>query len=384
MEPMINVLLLVKRYTGNFPLLNEMARLDESRFRCVVCYLGGKNDGQNPLDALVKTYYLDLKNTEIKPWNAKVRRLLKGILDDEKIHVINCHLQRTIAVGVAAAKVAHDRPAILATLHGLGSADSLQRKLGNWFLYRHLYKVVGVSEGVVQDILSNNWGMHPGKVVAIYNGIDAAPFLQQQDKEVLREKLFPGLKANIWFGTAGRLTKVKNQKNLLQAFKRCAEESPDIVLLICGRGDSEAELKALASSLGIREKVHFLGFRRDIAEVLAALDVFVLPSLREGFGLALVEAMCSRLPVIASNVGGIPEIFGGTEIGELIDPESVNNLASAMIRISQLSSGERHKLGENARDRVLRNFTAGKMVKQYEALYEAAWLDLPANRGRRP
>lgn len=380
---MINVLLLVKRYTGNFPLLNEMARLDGSRFRCVVCYLGGENDGRNPLDALAKTYYLELKNNEIKPWNAKVRRLLKEILDNEQIHVVNCHLQRTIAVGVAAARVARRRPAVLATLHGLGSADTFQRKLGNWLLYRHLYKVVGVSEGVVQDVLSKNWGMPPDKVVAIYNGIDVAPFHQPRDKEALREKLFPGVQARIWFGTAGRLTKVKNQKNLLQAFKRCTEERPDSVLLICGRGDSEAELKALAASLGIAEKVHFLGFRSDMAEVLAALDVFVLPSLREGFGLALVEAMCSRLPVIASKVGGIPEIFGGTEIGELIDPQSVDHLASAMIRMAQRSAEERDQLGEKARNRVVQTFTAEKMIQKYEELYEKAWLDLPVKQGVR-
>jgi glycosyltransferase involved in cell wall biosynthesis len=381
---MINVLLLVKRYTGNYALLNEMVKLDESRFRCVVCYLGGEEDGQNPLDSLAKTYYLGLKNHEIKLWNGKLRRRLAEVIDAEQIHVVNCHLQRTIAVGVAAARVARNRPAVVATLHGLGSADSFQRKLGNWLLYRHLYRVVGVSEGVVQDILSNNWGIQPGRVVAIYNGIDAAPFLQPQDKEALREKLFPGLQARIWFGTAGRLTRVKNQKNLLQAFTRCAEKFPDSVLLICGRGDSEAELRALASSLDIGEKVHFLGFRPDIAAVLATLDVFVLPSLREGFGLALVEAMCSRLPVIASNVGGIPEIFGGTEIGELIDPESVDNLASAMIRMAQRSSKDWDKLGEKARDRVLQNFTAEKMIKKYEGLYEEAWLDLPVNRGARP
>lgn len=374
---MINVLLLVKRYTGNYPLLNEMAKLDSRRFRCVVCYLGGANDGQNPLDGIARTYYLGLKNSEIKPWNGKVRRLLTQILDDEQIHVVNCHLQRTIASGVAAARAARLRPAVLATHHGFGSADSCQRKLGNWLLYRHLYKVVGVSEGVVQDILRNNWSIAPDKVVAIYNGIDVAPFLGPRDKEALRENLFPGVKAKIWFGTAGRLTKVKNQKRLLQAFKHCSDEFPDSALLICGRGDDEADLRDYASSLGLGKKVHFLGFRRDIVDILATLDVFVLPSLREGFGLALVEAMCSRLPVIASAVGGIPEIFGGAEIGDLIDPENVDTLASAMLRMAQCSPADRIRLGERARERVLQNFTAEKMIQEYEKLYAAAWQSLP-------
>lgn len=376
---MINVLLLVKRYTGNYPLLNEMAKLDARRFRCVVCYLGGARDSLNPLDNIARTYYLELKNGDIKPWGGKVRRLLKNILDEEQIHVVNCHLQRTIAVGVAAARVARQRPAVLATLHGLGSAGTLQRKLGNWLLYRHLYKVVGVSEGVVQDILRNNWGMKPDRVIAVYNGVDPAPFLQWRDREALRENILPGQQAKIWFGTAGRLTRVKNQKNLLLAFKRVAEGFPESALLICGRGDDEADLKAYATALGLGDKVNFLGFRRDIADVLATFDVFVLPSLREGFGLALVEAMCSRLPVIASNVGGIPEIFGAAEIGELIDPENVDSLASAMLRLARCSSADRVKLGERARTRALQNFTAEKMIKEYEKLYEAAWLSMPNN-----
>lgn len=377
---MINVLLLVKRYTGNYPLLNEMAKLDSARFRCVVCYLGGAKDGENPLDGIARTYYLDLNNNEIRHWNSHARRSLQRVLDDESIDVINCHLQRTIAVGVKAARAARRRPSILATLHGFGSADSYQRKLGNWLLYRHLYKVVGVSEGVAQDVLRNNWSLAPDKVVAIYNGIDAAPFLQLRDKEALRESLFPGVKAKIWFGTAGRLTKVKNQKRLLQAFKHCSDEFPDSALLICGRGDDEADLRDYAFSIGLGKKVHFLGFRRDIADVLATLDVFVLPSLREGFGLALVEAMCSRLPVIASAVGGIPEIFGGAEIGELIDPENVDAIAAAMLRMAQLLPADRIRLGERARERVLQNFTAEKMIQEYEKLYLAAWENLPQNR----
>jgi len=384
MGPMINVLLLIKRYTGNYPLLNEMAKLDENRFRRVVCYLGGEKDGQNPLDSLAKTYYLGLKNHEIRLWNGKLRRRLAEIIDAEQIHVVNCHLQRTIAVGVAAARMARNRPAVVATLHGLGSADSLQRKLGNWLLYRHLFKVVGVSEGVTQDILCNNWHLAPDRVVAIYNGIDTAPFLQPQPKDVMRQKLFPEIRGNIWFGTAGRLTRVKNQKNLLLAFKRCVDIFPESVLLICGRGEAETELRSLTSSLGLEGKVHFPGFRRDISQVLATLDVFVLPSLREGFGLALAEAMCSGIPVIASQVGGVPEIFGEAAVGELIDPESIDSLTNAMIRISECSGEDRVRLGENARDRVLRNFTAEKMVKKYEELYEAAWLNLPANRGSRP
>jgi len=384
MKPVINVLFLVKRYVGNYPLINEMAKLDSSRFRCVVCYLGGEKDGRNLLDGMAKTYYLGLKNKEIRPWNAKTVRLIADILDREQIHVLNCHLHRTVAVGIAAARVARNRPSVLATLHGLGSASSLQRKIGNWFLYRHLFKVVGVSEGVKEDILRNNWSLPAQKVVAIHNGIDPQPFLQDQQKEELRRKLFAEIQGKIWFGTAGRLTKVKNQKALLLAFQRTLAVSPESVLLVAGRGEAENELKSLASSLGIADKVHFLGFRPDIAQVLASLDIFVLPSLREGFGLALVEAMCSGLPVIASRVGGIPEIFAGADVGTLVDPEDIDSLAAAMIRFSRCSSEERRRVGALARARVMESFTSATMVKGYEDLYLEAFQAAPVARGDRP
>ncbi len=366
---MINVLLIVKRYGGDYALVNEMARLDEQRFRCVVCYLSGERDGKNSLDDRITTYYLGLRNNEISPWNSRARKLLVDIFDKEQIHVVNCHLQRTIGLTVAAARIARRPPRLLATLHGLGSADSWKRRFGNWFLYRRLDRVVGVSEGVRQDILRKNWGLKPDKVVTIHDGIDPASFLKLRDKEHLRQELFPDIHAKFWFGTAGRLSKVKNQLRLLEAFRHCLKSCPESVLLLCGHGDAERELKEHALSLGISERVRFLGFRRDIDQVLATLDVFALPSLREGFGLALVEAMCSGVPVIASQVGGIPEIFGETPVGELIDPENTESLAAAMIRMTKLSDAERKVLGEAARTRVLENFTAEKMIGKYELLY---------------
>jgi glycosyltransferase involved in cell wall biosynthesis len=366
---MINVLLLFKRYTGNYPLLNEMARLDGSRFRCVVCYLGGEDDGRNPLDEIAKTFYLGLKNSEVSPWNATVRRRLAGIIDDEQIHVINCHLHRTIAVGIAAALISRKQPVVVATLHGLGSATSLQRKLGNWFLYRHLHKVIGVSDAVRDDILKNNWGLSADKVVTVYNGIDPSPFLEECSREDARESLLPGGGDGCWFGTLGRLSEVKNQRTLLRAFARVSAVEPKARLFLAGRGELEGELKALSERLGLTEKVVFLGFRRDVPQILRALDVFVLPSLREGLPLSLMEAMCSALPVLASRVGGIPELFGDADMGKLIDPKDEKGLADAMILMARLSSEERERFGKNSLIRMLACFTADKMTRQYATVY---------------
>lgn len=373
---MINVLLLVKRYTGNYPLVNEMAKLDSRRFRCVVCYLGGTNDGQNLLDGIARTYYLDLKNSEIKPWNGKARRLLKQILDDEQIHVINCHLQRTIAVGVAASKAARQRPAVLATLHGLGSAGSLQRKLGNWLLYRSLYKVIGVSDAVRDDLLRNNWGLAEGKVVTVHNGIDPSPFLTETTKSIARKTACPIIDpGGFWFGSLGRFSEVKNQKMLLRSFARVVAVEPQSRLLLAGRGELESELKAVCNNLGIAKQVYFLGFRQDVPEILRAIDVFVLPSLREGLPLSIMEAMCSGLPVVASRVGGIPELFGDVEMGSLVDPTDEEDLAASMLALTRLSEQDRQQLGVNARRRALDHFTATRMTSKYAEIYSTAFAE---------
>lgn len=366
---MINVLLIVKRYRGDYALVNEMARLDERRFRCVVCYLSGERDGKNSLDDRIKTYYLGLKNNEISPWNSRSRKLLADIFNNERIDVVNCHLQRTIGLTVAAARMVRRPPRLLATLHGLGSADSWKRRFGNWFLYRRLDRVIGVSEGVRQDILRNNWGLKPDKVVTIHNGIDPTPFLADISREVARQELLPAGGDGCWFGSLGRLSEVKNQRTLLRAFARVVAVEPEVRLFLAGRGELEEELRTLAKSLGLAEQVVFLGFRRDVPLVVRALDVFVLPSLREGLPLSLMEAMCSGLPAVASRVGGIPELFGDAEIGALVDPKDEACLAETMLAMACLSAEERRLLGDNARARILMHFTAAEMTRKYEDIY---------------
>ena len=366
---MINVLLIIKRYSGDYALVNEMARLDERRFRSVVCYLSGERDGKNSLDDRIKTYYLSLKNNEISPWNSRSRKLLADIFNNERIDVVNCHLQRTIGLTVDAARMARRPPRLLATLHGLGSADSWKRRFGNWFLYRRLDRVIGVSEGVRQDILRNNWGLKPDKVVTIHNGIDPTPFLADIPRSVARQELLPTGGEGCWFGSLGRLSEVKNQRTLLRAFARVVAVKPEVRLFLAGRGELEEELRTLANSLGLTKQVVFLGFRRDVPLVLRALDVFVLPSLREGLPLSLMEAMCSGLPAVASRVGGIPELVGDAEFAALVAPEDEPSLSEAMLAMASLSYEDRSRLGSNAQGKILSNFTAKEMTDKYSIIY---------------
>lgn len=367
---MINVLMVVKRYVGNYPLFNEMARLDPQRFRVVVCYIGGNDDGKNGMDAIAdRCYYLGFSNRQTRFTNLSLLKALRHLIDQEHIQVVNCHLHRTTAPTIIAALISNTRPSTLSTLHGLGSVSTLRRKIANWLLYKKLFRIVAVSHAVRKDILKSNWGIAAEKVVTVQNGLDFTRFLDGVDKQADRRALSPDSSSGCWFGTAGRLSPVKNQQVLLQAFRKVVDCKPDAHLFVAGRGELESTLKGLTDILGLQANVHFLGFRSDIPQFLRALDVFLLPSLREGMPLSMLEAMASALPVIASAVGGIPEVFSERPMGKLIDPSQVDQLATAMIEMAELSPEGREQLGGNARDRALHGFTARRMVQDYEQLY---------------
>jgi glycosyltransferase involved in cell wall biosynthesis len=381
---MINILHLIHKYRGDYPLLNQQVNLDRSQFRTVVCYLSGEDDGRNGLDgAGVETVYLGFKPQHLRFHNLSLLRRLKTLIDAQDIHVVNCQQHRATPIGVLASLMATNKPSVVSTLHGLGFARTLRRKLFNWLLYKKVFRLIGISHGVSQDILRNNWGLTENKVVTVQNGLVFEPFLQDEPREVCRAKVLPERSRDFWFGTVGRLSAVKNHHNLIKAFADVRREIPEAILVIAGSGDLEPELRRQAAAAGLEERVVFLGHRTDIPRLLHCLDVFLLPSLREGFGLALLEAMASRLPVIASRVGGIPEIFGEENFGIMIDPNSPEQLAKAMKTMAALPAAQLEAWGERARRRALEHFTADRMIADYQRVYLDAYRDRQSRHPRR-
>ncbi|WP_306533207.1 glycosyltransferase [Geobacter sp.] len=373
---MIKILHLIHKYRGDYPLLNQQVNLDRERFRTVVCYLSGKDDGKNGLDALgIKTIYLGFEPQTLRFYNVALLRQLKNLMEREDIHVVNCQQHRSTPVGVLAALLAANRPSTVSTLHGLGISRTFRRKLLNWLLYKNVFRIIGISHGVSRDVLNSNWQLPQDKVVTVQNGLVYDRFLTTGTQEDARRKILPDCASGFWFGTAGRLSAVKNHETLLLAFKKVVEFIPKSVLIIAGDGELRESLVALTAKLNLGGHVHFLGFRRDIPDILKSLDVFVLPSLREGLPLVLLEAMASGLPVVASAVGGIPEVIGDGDFGLLVDPHSPDHLAEAMIRMAQLPADQLRDLGIKARQRALNDFSAERMIQDYERVYTEAFKD---------
>ena len=161
----------------------------------------------------------------------------------------------------------------------------------------------------------------------------------------------------------------KGHDVLLHALARLRRDGIAMCCLVCGDGSRRAQLESLAQGLGIADAVRFLGEQRQVADVLAALDVFVLPSRHEGLGVAILEAMAMALPVVASDVGGIPEIVDAGRTGVLVPPEDAAALASAIAALDR-DRALAYQMGAAGRARVLAEFSMEVMADRYERLYE--------------
>ncbi|MBI5632851.1 MAG: glycosyltransferase [Nitrospirae bacterium] len=358
---------IIKNYKGNNPLLNSMILGLDDRFDARACYLFGSPDGKNLLDSHGKAIYLDM--------NAKESRLaiiqhLVRLLKSEQPQILHCHKHKTTALGTVAA-IFSRTPYVVSHVHGMNRTRTLLTRLINWLLLRHTSLIVGVSERVRTDILSTNWGLAREKVVTLWNGIDIAPANALSLNRKLARKKMDVSESEFVFGSVGRLARTKGHEYLLASFSKIRENCPDARVVIIGDGPLRRDLEDQARELGISQNVLFTGFRSDVLELLPGFDIFVLPSIAEGLSLALLEAMASKLPVIASDVGGIPEVFGNEEIGRLIPSGDIAALGSALLEIYSLDKKDKMLLGENARKRIEDEFNIDFMCRKLVGIYES-------------
>lgn len=367
---MINILLVLARHAADHPLLNEQVKLDPSRFRIVTCCLSDVG--------LLPAQRLPAKRQKARWYSPRLISGVRRIIDDEGIDIVNSHLYKPTLTAVLAARGARRPPAVLSTIHGLGSARTWRRRLLNRYFLRRIARIVAVCDAVRHDILRAHAWLPAEKVVAIPNGLVYDRFPSETDKRAARATIPIDQKEGFWFGAVTRLQRGKNVHTLLAAFRSVAAAFDEARLVVAGTGPEKDRLEAMARSAGLGDRVAFIGFRKDIPEILRAVDCFVHTSLREGIPLALLEAMASGLPVVASDRGGIVEVFGRTDMGSMVDPEDPAAIAAAMTAMIKTGDDGRTAMGERSRQRALRHFRADKMVASLEELYEEVHSNTPA------
>lgn len=273
-------------------------------------------------------------------------------------------------------------------IHGEHGWDNFDRDGTNrtYQRVRRLYSVF-VSRYValsrrIESYLHDKVGIGAGRVRRICNGVDARRFVPGQGREPLPGSPFndPSL---IVFGAVGRLQAVKGHADLIRAFGALVRRDPEAArgarLAIVGGGPLQAELTALVGSEGVADKVWFAGERNDIPETMRAFDVFVQPSISEGISNTLLEAMASGLPVIATEVGGNPELVDAGRTGLLVRSGDIDGLAAAMGQLYH-QPDRSAALGRAGRERVLAEFSLDAMVGAYMALYHEMLSGVPAPR----
>lgn len=226
-------------------------------------------------------------------------------------------------------------------------------------------RYVTVSESMKRYII-NKSKIPVGKISVIYNGVNTKSHdsLQMQDVKLpfdieAKDKILM---------TVGRLHRQKGHRYLFQAISKVQKKIPEVKLLVIGEGEEENNLKNLAESLDLTDQIIFAGLRFDVEKILSIAELFILPSLWEGMPNALLEAMAAGKPVVATDVGGIPELVVHGETGLLVSPEDSDALADAIIDLLQ-DRLKAKEMGEAGRVRVEENFNISETLVRTENLY---------------
>jgi len=295
---------------------------------------------------------------------------LRESLRTLKPDILHTHLIHADAYGFVAGKLAGIRRIISSRHNDDPFRKFLPLRLSHRALWRGLSAGIAISDAIRKFIVDVE-GAPEKKLHVVRYGLEferIQPAAINSAREALRTEL--NLPSDTFlFGMACRLTPQKGISDALKAFASIQHERNDVHFIIAGDGELKKQLVNEAKQLGIASRVYFLGWREDVKEVLAALDVFLMPSLWEGFGLVLIEAMSRRIPVIASNVSAIPEIVVDGESGILIPPEDPQALAGAMQLLLQ-DRALRAYIGLLGEDRVETHFTAERMAKETLDIYQ--------------
>lgn len=288
---------------------------------------------------------------------------LRGPVRKNSIEIIHTNTRVTQVMGKALSLMTAARH--VSTCHGFFKPRAPRVLFGCWGM-----RVIAIS-GAVRDHLKNDFNIAESRIALIHNGIDAEAFKKEfSDAEKKAIKNLLGLKlGGPVIGIIARLSSVKGHKFLITAMKKVISEIKNAQLLIIGEGDEEPGLRQLVKELGLEDSVVFSKSVSDTTGPLSVMDIFVLPSLEEGLGLVLLEALCMARPVIASNVGGINSIIKDNITGKLVPPKDPETIARSIMDF--LKDREKAaRLGRKGQEFVSRNFALSDMVRKVETVYK--------------
>jgi glycosyltransferase involved in cell wall biosynthesis len=350
---------------GETHILSLVEHMDNSRFEPVVlAFTHGKM--METLDRMGVNHHVIPSDHafDVSTWNA-VRRLMVR----EKIDLVHVHGTRANTNIYWAARML--RLPIIYTVHGWSFHDDQ-----SWWVKRaRIFVEKWITRAVNCTITVSGSNQETGsryiprfQSVVIPNGINLIQFDPSRRLGDLRREW--GVKPDaLVLGFVGRMTAQKDPLALISAFPSVLRANPRAVLVLVGEGELKEDARRLAASLGLGEdKVVFEKFRTDIPDVLAAMDVFCLPSLWEGLPIGLMEAMAMKRAVLATRVDGSRELVEDGESGILVPPGDAGALSAALVRLAT-DPLLRARLGARARETIAGGFDVNGMTRKIESLY---------------
>jgi sugar transferase (PEP-CTERM/EpsH1 system associated) len=288
---------------------------------------------------------------------------LYQLLRRQRPHILHTHSWGTLCEGLVAGRMARV-PVIVHLEHGTLQTKKYQVRIQRW-AWPQTDRLLAVCSKVA-DHMADTVGVARRGIRIIRNGVDLSRFQTEHRAEA---RLRLGLPSDaLVVGTAGRLVDVKDHSTLLEALRLVTSAGVPLLAVIAGDGPLRTALESTILTLGLQDRVRLLGHRSDIETVMAALDIFVLSSRSEGLPMAILEAMASGLPVIATRVGGVDEVIDEGSTGLLVEPKSPEALAEAIGSLAG-NRARRERMGAAGRARAIREFSLDTMVADYQRLY---------------
>jgi glycosyltransferase involved in cell wall biosynthesis len=323
---------------------------------------------------------------EISPLRDAVATLrLARLIREERPHILHTHTAKAGALGRIAALLAGPkaRPIVVHTFHGhvlrgyFGPLRARVFKLVETLLARSTDALVAVSPQVRDDLVA--LGVAPKERFAVVRlGIELPTRVDGGDREAAR-RLLGVPPERFVVGWVGRMTGVKRTGDVLLALRELRARGVDATLAMVGDGPDRAAVEEQAYALGIARHCLYLGYQDDVAGWYAALDALLLPSANEGTPVVAIEALATGLPVVATRVGGVPDVVREGEDGFLVEVGDVDGLAGRLEQLAR-DPGLRSRMGGAARARVLERYAVDRLVDDVDRLYRALLAAQPDRR----
>ncbi|MEI7576625.1 MAG: glycosyltransferase family 4 protein [Armatimonadota bacterium] len=266
---------------------------------------------------------------------------------EQRFDIVHTHLSTSSINGCLAARFA--KIPSVATVHGMSSKWS--------FIFAD--HMIGVSQGVCDHIVSQ--GVPRSRTTPVYNGVDVPAGVMTKQEARKAFNLPPEAAV---FGTVARLTRMKGIDTGLEAFRILAEKVPGSHYILVGNGDGETGYRQWVDNHNLQDRVHFLGYQSNVFNPLAAMDLFLFPSLKEAMGISVVEALAMGLPVVSSNVGGLPEVIT-PKVGVLVPASDPNAMAK-----EALAALQNPNLPAEAKLRAEAHFSVDSMREGTRRVYQ--------------